>query len=80
MMGHWLGWEFGWGGWIMFAGMLVFWGLVIWLIVSLVRRSGSRSCMSDHQTSDSAMEILKSRYAKGEIGKEEFEEKKKALM
>ena len=62
-----------WGIWGI--GMLLFWALIIvGLIVGirwLIR--GNKS------TSDSALGILRERYARGEINKDEFEEKKKAL-
>lgn len=67
---------FGGFGWIF---MVLFWGLVIWGIVSLVR--GSMGNGSGGRTIEkSALDILKERYAKGEINKEEFESKKKDLM
>lgn len=82
MMGPWFGWGYGgWGGWLMLIGMVIFWGLIIWGIVALVRRTSAPGGWgSEHQHSESAVEILKKRYAKGEIGKEEFEEKKKTLL
>ena len=56
--------------------MVLFWGLIIVGIVLLVRylfpASGSKS-------SEDALEILKRRYARGEVQKAEFEEKKKDL-
>ncbi|MBI5405512.1 SHOCT domain-containing protein [Candidatus Kaiserbacteria bacterium] len=73
---------YGWGagsmmGW--FGGgvmMIIFWALFIALIVWAVREvSGGRSHSSP--TSSQALNILKERYAKGEIDKEEFESKKK---
>jgi len=67
------GWEHGWfGGGIM---MVVFWVLLIALIVWAVRGVNDKKSSSDQ----SALNILKERYAKGEIDKKEFEEKKKDL-
>ncbi len=77
MMGPWMTGGFGWW-WLMPIFMILFWGLVIWGIVALVRGlSGSRD--SDTAKADLALEILKRRYARGEITKEEYEEKKKDL-
>ena len=75
--------PFGGFGWIF---MIVFWGFIIWVIVALVRgglRNG-HSCGHDHDDmrgkDKSPLEILKERYAKGEMDKKEFEEKKKDLV
>ncbi len=77
MMGPGMMGGFGWG-WLMPIFFIIFWGLVIWGIVALVRGlSGSRG--SDSSTAESALEVLKKRYARGEINKEEYEEKKKDL-
>jgi peptidoglycan/LPS O-acetylase OafA/YrhL len=35
-------WNSAWGWWWMCVGMLVFWGLVAWLAVTLVRQGGRR--------------------------------------
>ncbi len=81
MMWQWFNWGLGGFSWIMPIFMIVFLGLVIWGIVMLVRRTESAGCCGmqhDHQ-SDSALEILKRRYASGEITKEEFEEKKRTI-
>ena len=73
------------GGWgiFMFIFMLLFWGLIIAGIIILVRfifpALGSRGA-GDTKTSEDAIEILKRRYARGEIQKTEFEEKKKDLL
>ena len=61
--------------------MLVFWVLIVVLIILLIRRllsSGTTPTAGPPQE-DSALEILKKRYARGEINKEEFEAKKKDL-
>ena len=78
-------WMRGWGypmGIFPFILVFLFWIAVIvvilflirWLIVS-TRHHGERKSGA----TDSALEILKIRYAKGEITKEEFEQKKKDL-
>ncbi len=77
MMGPGMMGGFGWGG-FMGLGMILFWGLVIWGIVALVRGAGWVGCCGG--SSDSALEVLRRRYAQGEISKEEFEQKKKDLM
>ncbi len=77
MMGPGMIGGFGWM-WLMPIFFIIFWGLVIWGIVALVRGlGGSRD--ADSSTTDSALEVLKKRYARGEINKEEYEEKKKDL-
>ena len=61
--------------------MVVFWILVVVGIVFLVRGFWSRSSTGGPgESTESALDILKGRYAKGEIGKSEFEEKKKDLL
>ncbi len=80
--GHGVGWGmmggFGWW-WFMPIFMILFWGLVIWGIVALVRGvRGSRD--ADSSKEDSALEVLKKRYARGEINKDEYEEKKRDLV
>jgi len=58
-------------------GMLLFWGAIILAAVLLVR-AFSRS-PGERTTQKSAREILDERYARGEIDKEEYEAKKRAL-
>jgi putative membrane protein len=63
------------GGWLM---MLVFWGLIIAGIVVLVRALVGRNVFGQ-LGQDSALDILRRRYAAGEITKEQFEEMKRTL-
>ncbi|HEY82327.1 MAG TPA: SHOCT domain-containing protein [Dehalococcoidia bacterium] len=76
MMGPWMMGGFGWM-WLVPIFWIVFLGLIIWAIVALVR---GLSQTSGSRPSDSALEVLKRRYAQGEIDKEEYEEKRKALL
>ena len=64
------------GPWGMFVGLL-FWGLVIFLIIRLalsVFNSRSGTGRSDGGTN--SLEILKERYARGEISRDEFDQMK----
>ena len=76
MMG-WPWYNFGWLGMglgilimiIIWAGLIA---LIAWIIIKLVR-SGQKS------SSETSLDIIKTRYAKGEITKKEFEQLKKDL-
>jgi putative membrane protein len=74
---------FGFGPMWMFGGLfsLVFWalliGLAVWLIVSATR--GDRTRVVASGPAPSPLDILKVRYAKGEINKEQYEETKRDL-
>lgn len=81
MHGGWYGWDGGWLGWI---GMVVWWVLLVFLVLSAIRWFSERSVPQSGGTGNmprgkSALEILKERYAKGEIEKKEYEEKRKAI-
>ena len=72
MWGLWGIWGFG-----MMLFMFLFWALVITGIVLGIRwliRQGRP------EMSDSALEILRQRYARGDINREEFEAKRKDLQ
>jgi len=47
--------------------------LLIWLVSSWVRRS------TPNATDKTALDILKERYARGEIGQDEFEQKRRDI-
>lgn len=71
---------FGFGGGAMGIGMLLFWGLIIAAIVVLARGFGSKSGGDEPRLREKTpLDILGERYAKGEIGKAEFEEKRRDL-
>jgi putative membrane protein len=76
MMG---GWGMGWFGTIF---MFIFWVLIIIGLVFLIKWliQTTKKAPESAQSSSRALDILKERYARGEIDKEEFEEKKKDLL
>ncbi len=74
-MMHWNYDMMGWGGSI---GMIFFWIIIIVLIVFLIKWLASQS-KRGLEKKESPMDILKRRYARGEIDKAEFEEKKMTI-
>lgn len=64
--GHWAWWQ----GGLMWLGMIVLWGLLIWgayaLITNLTRKPGAPD-------SDDALRILDQRLARGEIDGDEYQ-------
>ncbi|MBF8268008.1 MAG: hypothetical protein HW388_1516 [Dehalococcoidia bacterium] len=85
------GWQG--GGWgMMGPGMMggfgmgfgvVFMVLVMWAMMAMMgggMQHGGYDHDSHSDRPDSALEVLKRRYARGDIGKEEYEEKKRDLV
>jgi len=72
------GGSYMWGmGWVWMA---LFWGLVILGIAALVRWLSGQGGGHVAPGKESPIEILKRRYASGEITKEEFEEKRRDIL
>lgn len=80
---HTLWWH--WPGMWIFP-MLMFAVIMIFVFFFAVRRWGCRapwsrgSCYDEGEESETALEILKKRYARGEITKDEFQQMKKDIL
>lgn len=75
------GYGYGFAGWI---PSLIFWIVVIAIVVALVKhlahvRGGEDEGVQHMHKGGNALNILKERYAKGELTKKEFEEMKKDI-
>ena len=74
--GCWYGWGHmmgpGFGGMFMWILLLIAVVLIVYFLMRMLKGSGT----SPHET---PLDVLKKRYAKGEISKEKFEEMKKDL-
>lgn len=73
-------WHDGWGH-MAFGGLMMFafWGGIIVLVVLAVRWIGGNSTGRTPPAGNSALDILNQRFARGEIEKEEYEDRKKLL-
>ena len=70
-----MGWGGMWFGWIFW---LVIIGGIIWAVVTIVNNN-NRKQQNYFPREEDALEILKKRYARGEINREQFEQMKKDL-
>lgn len=69
------GWDYaGAGGWVVLAGMAILAVAVVASVWLIVHRPGTEG-----RTRSSAEEILRERFARGEITREQFEEAKRIL-
>lgn len=73
-------WDGGWHGWLFGPMMmLLFVGLVVVVVVIVVRWAGNGETAPGRSPDKSPIEILEERFARGEIDKEEFEERRRVL-
>jgi len=73
MFYYWAPYHWGWSALAMVVLMALFLGLVVWGAVAAGR------AIASHDASHSALEILRVRYARGEITRDEYKAKKKEL-
>jgi len=66
---------FGGGG----IGMILFWVIIIAAVI-LIAKEFLSPTRREVRSPESPLEVLKRRYAAGEIGREEFESKRKDLI
>ena len=70
------GWGMGFGmGWWWMIGVICI-VIIVWIVVKIINQTNSSNTRLGNK---SALDILKERYAQGEINKQEFEERKKDL-
>jgi len=71
--GH--GWGMGMGWWWIIGLIILI--AVIWMVVKAMNQQNATTKTESKKT---ALDIIKERYAKGEIDKQEYEERRKDLM
>lgn len=75
--------EWGWGGGWVLGGlaMFLFWGLIVLVIVLAVRAAARSSSNAEVRggVGEKPLDILRRRYAAGEISREQFEQMRRDL-
>ena len=70
-----MGWYhdgMGWAGWlVMVAGMVAFWGLVVWAVIAIFR--STQTPTGDRPGHRDPLGILEERFARGEIDESEYQ-------
>lgn len=77
--GRWGGWMWGAGMWLGGLVMLVFWGALIVGAFLVVRLLGGLSGSEGRTAPASPLDILKRRYAAGELTREQYEQMRRDL-
>lgn len=82
MMDYGMGWGMGWG-WL---GMTLFWLIPLLVVIVLAAAAikylfsgGTRSTSGSREDRNRALEVLEERYARGEINREEYLQKRDDL-
>jgi len=74
-IGDGIGWAMGFGGFF----MILFWGLIIFGIVIIIKWMAGKSGSNEPAKPKTALGILQERYARGEIDEQEYQQKRRDL-
>lgn len=73
------GWDWGMGGVFMILLMVVFFAAIVVGIILLVRATAGRASTSSSSPT-TPLQVLEDRYARGDINREEFMQRKQDLL
>ena len=71
------GWGMGFGTGLWWIVGIILIVIIVWVVIKMTSQTNHSN---NQQGNKSALDILKERYARGEIDKKEFEERRKDLM
>ncbi len=72
-------WPFGHGWWFVGGFVWLFWVAIVVGLIFFIKWVGQQNKSRETKPGETPLDVLKMRYARGEINKEEFEQKKKDL-